>query len=229
MPFDRVRRVHRCCRSPSRGSSPPARRPSLPTSGPVAADGSGIRPNTRRDSRSGPARRSGRDETADAFLAWSPRSNPAREISCWGVAGDDLRGSPYGTSSTPWHSYLRTSPAWTGPPNRSAPSARCAYAVCSRLPVLDPRGTGPADDIDVATFSATQLSRLPPMSKDDVLEHFDGIVTDHRLSLSRVEAHLGRLTRMPTSSTNITRSRPVAPAVVAASTSTTGMAGPTTS
>ena len=50
------------------------------------------------------------------------------------------------------------------------------------------------DDIDVATFSATQLSRLPPMSKDDVLEHFDGIVTDHRLSLSRVEAHLGRLT-----------------------------------
>jgi phenylacetate-CoA ligase len=32
------------------------------------------------------------------------------------------------------------------------------------------------------------------MSKDDVLEHFDSIVTDRRLSLIRVEAHLARLT-----------------------------------
>jgi phenylacetate-CoA ligase len=49
-------------------------------------------------------------------------------------------------------------------------------------------------DIDVDTFSVSQLADLAPMTKDDLLTHFDNIVTDRRLSLSRVEAHLGALT-----------------------------------
>ena len=49
-------------------------------------------------------------------------------------------------------------------------------------------------DIDVDTFSVSQLADLAPMTKDDLLTHFDDIVTDRRLSLSRVEAHLGALT-----------------------------------
>jgi phenylacetate-CoA ligase len=49
-------------------------------------------------------------------------------------------------------------------------------------------------DVDVMTFSTAQLSDLAPMTKDDVLAHFDGIVPAHRLSLTLVEDHLGRLT-----------------------------------
>lgn len=49
-------------------------------------------------------------------------------------------------------------------------------------------------DIDVDAFTTSQLANLPPMTKDDLLAHFDGIVTDHRLSLGLVETHLGQLT-----------------------------------
>jgi phenylacetate-coenzyme A ligase PaaK-like adenylate-forming protein len=49
-------------------------------------------------------------------------------------------------------------------------------------------------DVDVTTFSTAQLPDLAPMTKDDVLAHFDRIVTDQRLSLTQVEDHLGRLT-----------------------------------
>jgi phenylacetate-CoA ligase len=48
-------------------------------------------------------------------------------------------------------------------------------------------------DIDEKTFSASQLGGLAPMTKNDLLGHFDDIVTDHRLSLGLVEAHLERL------------------------------------
>jgi phenylacetate-coenzyme A ligase PaaK-like adenylate-forming protein len=47
--------------------------------------------------------------------------------------------------------------------------------------------------IDVEMFSASQLSRLAPMTKNDLLRHFDHIVSDHRLSLGLVEAHLEQL------------------------------------
>ena len=49
-------------------------------------------------------------------------------------------------------------------------------------------------DIDVGTFSVSQLAELAPMTKTDLLTHFDDIVTDQRLSLGLVEAHLGALT-----------------------------------
>jgi phenylacetate-CoA ligase len=49
-------------------------------------------------------------------------------------------------------------------------------------------------DIRVDSFDATQLADLPPMTKDDLLTNFDAILTDRRLSLAAVEAHLERLT-----------------------------------
>ena len=49
-------------------------------------------------------------------------------------------------------------------------------------------------DVDVGTFSVSQLAELAPMTKTDLLTHFDDIVTDQRLSLGLVEAHLGALT-----------------------------------
>lgn len=48
-------------------------------------------------------------------------------------------------------------------------------------------------DIDEKTFSASQLGGLAPMTKNDLLGHFDDIVTDQRLSLGLVEAHLEQL------------------------------------
>jgi len=48
--------------------------------------------------------------------------------------------------------------------------------------------------LDVDTVGAGQLGEVPPMTKDDLLAHFDGIVTDPRLSLRGVEAHLEALT-----------------------------------
>src|SRR3712207_4878379 len=49
-------------------------------------------------------------------------------------------------------------------------------------------------DIDEKTFSASQLGGLASMTKNDLLGHFDDIVTERRLSLGLAEAHLERLT-----------------------------------
>ena len=49
-------------------------------------------------------------------------------------------------------------------------------------------------DLDVNRVSEEDLRRLPPMTKDDLMEHFDEIVTDRRLSLDAVERHLERAT-----------------------------------
>jgi phenylacetate-CoA ligase len=48
-------------------------------------------------------------------------------------------------------------------------------------------------DIRVDSFGVAQLADLAPMSKDDLLANFDAILTDPRLSLGAVEAHLERL------------------------------------
>jgi len=48
-------------------------------------------------------------------------------------------------------------------------------------------------DIRVDSFGVAQLADLPPMSKDDLLANFGAILTDPRLSLGAVEAHLERL------------------------------------
>jgi phenylacetate-coenzyme A ligase PaaK-like adenylate-forming protein len=48
-------------------------------------------------------------------------------------------------------------------------------------------------DIGVDSFGVAQLADLPPMSKDDLLANFDAILTDPRLSLGAVEAHLEQL------------------------------------
>ena len=47
--------------------------------------------------------------------------------------------------------------------------------------------------IDLDELDETTLAELPAMTKDDVMEHWDEIVTDDRLRLDDAEAHLERL------------------------------------
>jgi phenylacetate-coenzyme A ligase PaaK-like adenylate-forming protein len=47
--------------------------------------------------------------------------------------------------------------------------------------------------VDVDTVSGADLAAIPPMTKADLMAHWDRIVTDPRLSLERVEAHLERV------------------------------------
>lgn len=44
--------------------------------------------------------------------------------------------------------------------------------------------------LDPDTLRAQDLERIPPMTKDDLMAHFDEIVTDHRLTLDLVNRHL---------------------------------------
>ena len=48
--------------------------------------------------------------------------------------------------------------------------------------------------LDLDTLGEDDLARIPVMTKHDLMTHFDRIVTDPRLTLSRVEAHLEGLT-----------------------------------
>src|SRR5579884_1631564 len=50
---------------------------------------------------------------------------------------------------------------------------------------------------DAASLQESELSRLPVMSKEDVMANFDEIVTDRCLSRSRVESHLAGLSATP--------------------------------
>jgi putative adenylate-forming enzyme len=47
--------------------------------------------------------------------------------------------------------------------------------------------------VDPDTFGEGDLAALPVMTKHDLMEHFDEIVTDRRLTLDRVENHLAHL------------------------------------
>jgi len=47
--------------------------------------------------------------------------------------------------------------------------------------------------IDVDTFTVADLPAIPPMTKADLLENWDRIVTDPRVTLSRAEEHLARV------------------------------------
>lgn len=49
-------------------------------------------------------------------------------------------------------------------------------------------------DIDVEAISVARLVELAPMTKDDLLSEFGGIVTDYRLTRADVDAHLERVT-----------------------------------
>jgi phenylacetate-coenzyme A ligase PaaK-like adenylate-forming protein len=44
--------------------------------------------------------------------------------------------------------------------------------------------------VDLSNITPAGLGQLPPMTKDDLLAHFDEIVTDPRLTLGVVEDHL---------------------------------------
>jgi phenylacetate-CoA ligase len=48
-------------------------------------------------------------------------------------------------------------------------------------------------DIDPGRLTENDLPELPVMTKDDLMGHFDEIVTDPRLTLEKVEAHLDGL------------------------------------
>ena len=47
--------------------------------------------------------------------------------------------------------------------------------------------------VDPATATEADLARIPPMTKDDMMKHLDGILTDPRLSRQLVEAHVHAL------------------------------------
>ena len=48
-------------------------------------------------------------------------------------------------------------------------------------------------DVDIAQVDQSSLRDVPPMTKADLLENWDGIVTDRRLGLPVVERHLARV------------------------------------
>lgn len=49
-------------------------------------------------------------------------------------------------------------------------------------------------DVDLATATEDDLTRIPPMTTSDLMAHWDEIVTDPRLSLAAVDRHLAGLT-----------------------------------
>lgn len=48
--------------------------------------------------------------------------------------------------------------------------------------------------VDPETFCEERLEEIPPMTKDDLMDNFDEIVTDRRLTLAGADAHLAALT-----------------------------------
>jgi hypothetical protein len=49
--------------------------------------------------------------------------------------------------------------------------------------------------VDVERVCEEDLASIPPMSKADLMDNFDAIITDRRLSHGLVDAHLSRLDR----------------------------------
>jgi hypothetical protein len=80
---------------------------------------------------------------------------------------------------------------------------------------------------DPSTVTEDTLAGVPIMTKDDLLEHFDEIVTDPRLRRDLVEAHLHGCARTPTCSIVTTPSPAAAPAADAGCSSTAGTRGRT--
>ncbi len=50
--------------------------------------------------------------------------------------------------------------------------------------------------IDVESFRAADLPSLPPMTKADLMENWDAIVTDPHISLARAKAHMSRVAEL---------------------------------
>jgi phenylacetate-coenzyme A ligase PaaK-like adenylate-forming protein len=50
--------------------------------------------------------------------------------------------------------------------------------------------------VDVERITPARLTEIPPMTKDDLMAHWDAIVTDPRCTLAAAEAHLARLSEM---------------------------------
>jgi phenylacetate-CoA ligase len=48
-------------------------------------------------------------------------------------------------------------------------------------------------DIDLSTLDADDLRQLPVMTKDDLMGNFDQLVTDHKVRLADVNAHIAKL------------------------------------
>ncbi len=48
-------------------------------------------------------------------------------------------------------------------------------------------------DLEAATLQLSDLSKIPPLTKDDVMTNWDRVVTDSRLRLADVNAHLKRV------------------------------------
>lgn len=74
--------------------------------------------------------------------------------------------------------------------HRTAELRRLLHAAREASPWHRERLAG----VDLDTIDESDLSALPVMTKNDLMEHFDGIVTDSRLRLQVVEDHLDALT-----------------------------------
>ena len=78
------------------------------------------------------------------------------------------------------------------------PAERLAAYRTARLRELVRAATGRSPwyrkrlaDVDIDRLDETTLAELPVLTKAELMEHFDGIITDRRLSLARLEQHLG--------------------------------------
>jgi len=47
--------------------------------------------------------------------------------------------------------------------------------------------------LEASTLEVSELGKIPPLTKDEVMANWDGLVTDRRLHLDEVTAHLGRV------------------------------------
>ncbi|GIW39517.1 MAG: coenzyme F390 synthetase [Candidatus Binatia bacterium] len=68
-----------------------------------------------------------------------------------------------------------------------AHALRCSPFHARRLSGVDPEG-----------FELGDLPSLPPMTKGEMMEHFDEVTTDRRLDRATVEAHLAAASQEPT-------------------------------
>ena len=77
-------------------------------------------------------------------------------------------------------------------------------------------------DVDAATFTEADLPSLPTMSKADLMDNFDAVVTDPRLTRDIATSTWSICPRTSTCSSATSSSRPVARADAGASSCTTG-------
>ena len=101
--------------------------------------------------------------------------------------------------SCTWRSRWRSRPAWSSGLSWPADRLAAHRAELLREVVRDAIDRSPwhrerLADVDLARLDETSLRDVPPMTKGDLMENFDRIVGDERLSLELVNGHLETVT-----------------------------------